>query len=162
MKKRVLSVFLELIKNSKESDRDIAKKLKISQPTVTRIRQKLEKMGYIQEYTIIPNFPKLGFEIVAFIFFNANRCLGKKVKTEAHKWIEKNPSVIFSASGDGIRGKNCAMLTIHKNFTDYTNFLNEFKSKWKDIGAVETFLVPLAAPTPKNISFKNIVELMSD
>jgi hypothetical protein len=54
------------------------------------------------------------------------------------------------------------MLTIHKNFTEYTNFLNEFKSKWKDIGTVETFLVPLAAPIPKNISFKNVIKLMSD
>jgi len=160
MKKRVLSVFLELIKNSKESDRDIAKKLKISQPTVTRIRQKLEKTGYIQEYTVIPNFPKLGFEIIAFIFFNANRCLGKKVKTEAHNWIEKNPSVLFSASGDGIRGKNCAMLTIHRNFTEYTKFLNEFKTKFKDLGNVETFLVPLEAPTPKNISFRNIIDII--
>lgn len=159
MKKRVLDVFKELIKNSKKSDRDIAKKLNISQPTVTRIRQKLEKIGYIQEYTIIPNFPKLGFEIVAFIFFNANRCLGKKVKTEAHKWIENNPSVLFSASGDGIRGKNCAMLTLHKNFTEYTKFLNDFKSRWKDVGTVETFLVPLEAPTPKNISFKNVMDL---
>ena len=160
MKKRVLSVFLELIKNSKESDRDIAKRLKISQPTVTRIRQKLEKLGYIQEYTVIPNFPKLGFEIVAFIFFNANRCLGKKIKTDAHKWVQNNPSIIFSAAGDGIRGKNCAMLTIHKNFTEYTKFLNNFKSTWKDLGPVETFLVPLSTPTPKNLSFRNIIDII--
>ena len=160
MKKRVLSVFLELIKNSKESDRNISKKLKISQPTVTRIRQKLEKLGYIQEYTVIPNFPKLGFEIVAFIFFNANRCLGKKIKTEAHRWIENNPSVIFSAAGDGIRGKNCAMFTIHRNFTEYTKFLNEFKTKWSDVGTVETFLVSLDTPSPKNLSFKNIVDII--
>jgi DNA-binding Lrp family transcriptional regulator len=45
MKKRVLSVFLELIKNSKGSDRDIAKRLKISQPTVTRIRTETRENG---------------------------------------------------------------------------------------------------------------------
>jgi len=84
MKKRVVSVFSELLRNSKKSDRDIAKKLNISQPTVTRIRRKLETSGYISEYTIIPNFPKLGFEICAFIFFNANKCGGKNVKNKAH------------------------------------------------------------------------------
>lgn len=161
MKKRVLNVFSELMKNSKESDRDIAKKLKISQPTVTRIRKKLETAGYITEYTIIPNFPKLGFEIVAFIFFNANRCSGKETKFKAHEWIAKNPSIMFSAAGDGIRGKNCAIVTLHKNFTEYTNFLNEFKSTFGgNVGIVETFLVSLSSPTPKHVSFKNVTNLL--
>ena len=161
MKKRVLSVFSELIKNSKMSDRDIAKKLNISQPTVTRIRKKLESTGFITEYTLIPNFPKLGFEIVAFIFFNANRCIGKEVKNKAHEWIFKNSSIMFSAAGDGIRGKNCAIVTMHKNFTEYTNFLNDFKRTFGgDVGPVETFLVSLSSPTPKHISFRNIAELI--
>jgi DNA-binding Lrp family transcriptional regulator len=161
MKKRVVNVFSELLRNSKKSDRDIAKKLNISQPTVTRIRRKLESSGYISEYTIIPNFPKLGFEICAFIFFNANKCGGKNVKSKAHNWIAKNPSVLFSAAGDGIRGKNCAILTLHKNFTDYTNFLNEFKLiMGKDIGNVETFLVSLETSTPKFVSFKSIADLI--
>ncbi len=161
MKKRVVNVFSELLRNSKKSDRDIAKKLKISQPTVTRIRKKLETTGYISEYTIIPNFPKLGFEICAFIFFNTNRCGGKKVKSKAHEWIAKNPSVLFSAAGDGIRGKNCAILTLHKNFTEYTNFLNGFKAMWgSEIGNIETFLVSLETSTPKFVSFKSIADLI--
>jgi DNA-binding Lrp family transcriptional regulator len=161
MKKRVVSVFSELLRNSKKSDRDIAKKLNISQPTVTRIRRKLETSGYISEYTIIPNFPKLGFEICAFIFFNANKCGGKNVKNKAHDWIVKNPAVLFSAAGDGIRGKNCAILTLHKNFTDYTNFLNDFKSVMgNNIGNIEAFLVSLETSTPKFVSFKSIADLI--
>jgi len=161
MKKRVVNVFSELLRNSKKSDRDIAKKLKISQPTVTRIRKRLETSGYISEYTIIPNFPKLGFEICAFIFFNANRCGGKKVKSKAHEWIAKNPSILFSAAGDGIRGKNCAILTLHKNFTEYTNFLNDFKAmRGSEIGNIETFLVSLESSTPKFVSFKSIADLI--
>ena len=161
MKKRVVNVFSELLRNSKKSDRDIAKKLNISQPTVTRIRRKLEASGYISEYTIIPNFPKLGFEICAFIFFNASKCGGKNVKNKAHEWIAKNPSVLFSAAGDGIRGKNCAILTLHKNFTEYTNFLNEFKSiMGNNIGNIETFLVSLETSTPKFVSFRSIADLI--
>lgn len=160
MKKRVLEVFSELLKNSKISDRDIAKRLNISQPTVTRIRKKLEVSGYISEYTIIPNFPKMGFEIVAFIFFNADRCLGKEVKKKAHEWIEKNPSIMFSAAGDGIRGKNCAIVTLHKNFTDYANFLNDFKRMLGKNGSVDTFLVSLSIPTPKHVSFKAVGKLI--
>ena len=161
MKKRVANVFSELIRNAKKSDRDIAKKLNISQPTVTRIRKKLESSGYISEYTVIPNFAKMGLEIVAFIFFDTNKCGSKDIKNKAHNWILKNPSIMFSASGDGIRGKNCAIVTMHKNFTEYTNFINEFRSSFGEhMGSIETFLVTLRTPTPKYVSFKSLADLI--
>ena len=43
---------VEILKNSRKSDRDIAK-LEISQPTVTRIRKKLER-NVIKAYRAIP------------------------------------------------------------------------------------------------------------
>ena len=159
-------VFIELMKNAKKSDRDIAKKLKISQPTVTRIRRKLEDQDYIKEYTTIPNFPKMGFEIAAFIFFRVDRAKrkgSKKTKNKAHKWIFKHPNIIFAADGDGFQGKNCMLATLHKNFTNYTKFINSFKSifGW-NIKNLEAFLVPLKSETPKFISFKSIEELIKD
>jgi DNA-binding Lrp family transcriptional regulator len=48
-----LKLIAELMKNSKQSDRELAKKLGVSQPTVTRTRTRLEKEGYIKEYTLI-------------------------------------------------------------------------------------------------------------
>jgi len=62
-------VLSELMKNAKLSDRELAKKIGSSQPTVTRTRRKLEKEGYIREYTLIPNFHRLGYEILAVTFF---------------------------------------------------------------------------------------------
>jgi Lrp/AsnC family leucine-responsive transcriptional regulator len=59
-------VLSELMKNAKISDRELAKKIGSSQPTVTRARRKLEKEGYIREYTVIPNFRKLGIGCHAF------------------------------------------------------------------------------------------------
>ena len=41
MKKRMMSLLLELLKDSKRSDRELAKVLGVSQPTVTRMRQRL-------------------------------------------------------------------------------------------------------------------------
>jgi len=58
----------ELMKNSRRSDRELAKALKVSQPTVSRMIKKLEKEGVIQEYTMIPNFSKLGYEIMGASF----------------------------------------------------------------------------------------------
>ena len=65
MKKRMINLLLELLKDSKRSHREIAKVLGISQPTVTKMRQKLVKEGAIQEFTIIPDFARMGYEIMA-------------------------------------------------------------------------------------------------
>ncbi len=162
MKKRIQAVFFELLKNSKKSDREISKKLKISQPTVTRIRKRLEKEEYIREYTVIPNFPKMGFEIGAFIFFHVDRSRNKKNKPIAHNWISKQPNIIFAAGGDGVRGKNCMLATLHRNFTDYIKFIRDFKSKFSNIKNLEAFLVPLSENTPKFISFKSVEKLAED
>jgi DNA-binding Lrp family transcriptional regulator len=46
------------MQNARQSDRTIAEKLGISQPTVTRARIALEKKNYIDEYTAILSFQK--------------------------------------------------------------------------------------------------------
>ena len=57
----------ELVKNSRRSDRELAKALGVSQPTVSRIRVRLEKQGII-EYSAVLNLAKLGFEMIAVTF----------------------------------------------------------------------------------------------
>jgi len=47
---KLLKLLFELIKNSKRSDRDLAKILDISQPTVTRLRKVLEKTSHTTVY----------------------------------------------------------------------------------------------------------------
>lgn len=64
---KLLKLLFALIKNSKRSDRDLAKILGFSQPTVTRGRKALEKEA-IKQYTIIPKLPYLGFDIIALTF----------------------------------------------------------------------------------------------
>ena len=64
---KLVKLLFELIKNSKRSDRDLAKTLNISQPTVTRLRKTLEKEA-IEQYTVIPDLSYMGFEIVALTF----------------------------------------------------------------------------------------------
>ena len=64
MKNIELRLISELMKNSRRSDRELARVLGVSQPTVSRTIKKLEKEGYIREYTMIPDFSKLGYEIM--------------------------------------------------------------------------------------------------
>jgi len=53
MKEKMRRLVSELLKDSKRSDRELAQILKVSQPTVTRMRQTLVKEGIIREFTVI-------------------------------------------------------------------------------------------------------------
>jgi DNA-binding Lrp family transcriptional regulator len=151
----------ELIKNSKRSDRDLAKILDVSQPTLTRMRKRLEKEGYILDYTAIPNMTKLGFEIIAFTFLNIDRFDAKTGELDttlgenAHKWVTHNSKIIFGAGGEGLEGKNCVMVSVHRDFTDFSDFISDFRTRWPArIKNIDTFLVSLKAKMPKPFSFR--------
>jgi DNA-binding Lrp family transcriptional regulator len=63
-----LKLICELLKDSRRSDRELAKTIGVSQTTVSRLIKKLEKQKNFQEYTVIPDFNKLGYEILALTF----------------------------------------------------------------------------------------------
>jgi DNA-binding Lrp family transcriptional regulator len=152
-KQNMIKLLYEMMKNSKRSDRGIAKIIGVSQPTITRMRQRLEKTGYIRDYTVIPNLEKLGYEIAAFTFLTV---ANSNVKGEnVNKWVESNSKIVLSAFGDGLNGKNSIMVSIHKDFTDYSEFMSEFRSKMSEnIRDVDSFLVPLRSDIPKHFSLK--------
>lgn len=165
-KEKMIALLYELMKNSRKSDRDLAKILGVSQPTVTRMRKKLETNAYILEYTLVPNLVKLGFEIAAFTFINVIRSSTEpnvspeELSQKAHKWIGKNKNVIFSGTGEGMHGKNCVMASLHRDFTDYTRFISEFRRQWgKNILDIEGFIVTLKGKTPKQFSFRHLEEM---
>jgi len=160
---RMIQLLQELIRNSKRSDRDLAKILRVSQPTLTRMRKRLERDNYILDYTAIPNLTKLGFEIIAFTFLNVDRYdpktgeLDYALGERAHKWVSHNSKIIFAAGGEGLEGKNCMMISAHRDFTDYTDFISDFRSQWSTrVKDMDSFLVSLKAKMPKQFSFRNL------
>jgi len=68
----------ELMKNSRRSDRKIAKAIGSSQLTTTRFRTKLEKEGCIREYMMIPNFSKIGYDIMALSYYENGPEINRK------------------------------------------------------------------------------------
>ncbi len=102
------------MKNSHRSDRELAKAMGISQPTITRIRRKLEKEGYIKEYTIIPDFNKLGYEILAFTFIKLGQGFSEddirkaqRIAQERLKEARFGIIMIDRGVGKRRRGNNC-------------------------------------------------------
>jgi DNA-binding Lrp family transcriptional regulator len=143
----------ELLKNSKRSDRELAKVLRVSQPTITRHRRKLEEQGLIQDYTIIPDFRKMGFEILAITFVKMRPdVLTPEIMEEAKKYGEKWPNVILVSSGEGL-GMTGVIVSFHKNYTEYHHRLNLLRVDWKDFSEdIRSFLVSLGEEEYKRLS----------
>ena len=154
-KQKMMDLLYELMKNSKRSDRELAKVVKVSQPTITRMRKNLEKMEYIREYTIVPAVEKLGFEITALTFLSTST-RPRDVK-EMQKWISESQKIIFSSLGEGLNGKTLLLVSVHKNFTDFSEFTREVRGILGLKGAsMESFLVSVKTDMIKRFSFKNL------
>ena len=161
MKETERKLFHELIKNSKRSDRELAKMLGVSQPTITRTRKRLEN-EMISEYTIIPVWESFGFEIMAFICGKIQAPTKeeqKKITDRAREWMRKQPNIIFSSNGHGM-GMNALTISFHRNYTGFSRFLTEYTDFWTDyLVNVETFLVSIKGGTTlKPFSLKYLAE----
>ncbi|MGQ9565274.1 MAG: hypothetical protein ACUVT5_01840 [Candidatus Bathyarchaeales archaeon] len=158
----LLKVLKELMINARQSDRVIAQKLRVSQPTVTRARIILEK-GYINCYTAIPSFTKIGYELFALTFVKTFTSLSREERRRAgergRKWILEQPNVIFACQCSGL-GFTGLMISFHKNYSDYVEFMRKCKSEWS--GAV-TFQEPIIIHMRerqliKPLSFASLIE----
>ncbi|HUT17170.1 MAG TPA: Lrp/AsnC family transcriptional regulator [Acidobacteriota bacterium] len=119
-------LLFELMKDSHRSDRQLAKALGISQPTVTRRRAMLEK-NYIEGYTIIPKFGQIGFEIAAFTFLKSKlkQKTGKEKDETLKKlkeWYMNQPNVVLVQDGRGM-GWDAICISLHQSFSDFAAFI---------------------------------------
>jgi DNA-binding Lrp family transcriptional regulator len=122
--KSMIKLLLEMMKNSRRSDRDLARVLGVSQPTVTRTRQRLEK-EFIRGYTLVPLFDRIGYEIVAFTFFKSKSYEENEKMVSAKEWCEKHANVIFAAEGEGL-GKDAIIVSFHRSYSSYADFMRQF------------------------------------
>jgi len=150
----------ELLKDSKRSDRDLAKVLKVSQPTITRARHRLEKNNMIEDYTIIPNFRKMGFEILALTFVKMRPdVLIGETKEKTKKYAAQFPNVIFASSGKGL-GMTGVIISFHKNYTEYHKQLNMLRVDLKEITEdIQSFMVAIGEGEYKRFSLKHLKDI---
>ncbi len=126
----------ELMKNSRRSDRELAKVLGTSQPTVSRRRMTIEK-SFIEGYTTIPKWEKIGFELVAFTFVKHKIKYAKpEVMAAAFKkvedWMRKQPNVILAIDGQGM-GWDGICVSFHKSYSDFIQFMRKHNSELSEL-----------------------------
>ncbi len=148
MKKIELKLISELLKDSRRSDRDLAKAIGTSQPTVTRTRRRLEKEGYIKEYTMIPDFTKIGYKILA-LTFALSQALNKEEAERAKKLLadsvkNKQFEFIMLERGLGL-GFDAVVISLHEDYSSYLNVLKWLRQfAFVDVTKIDSFLIDLA------------------
>jgi len=126
-----LRLISELMKNCHRSDRELAKAIRVSQPTVTRTRTRLEKEGIIKEYTMIPDFVKLGYEIMGVSFGRLNEPQKDGTAQESQEAVaeveRKHPYAnLMAVRGNGI-GKAVMFITFYRNYAAYAKAMQVAK-----------------------------------
>jgi DNA-binding Lrp family transcriptional regulator len=147
-----LKLLSELMKNSRRSDRELAKTIGVSQPTVSRLLKKLKKEGYIKEYTMIPDFSKLGFQILSIIFTKFREGMTSDSLEEIRKKVKederKNPSsILMGMSGIGCDSDR-VLLLLSEDYSTYAEYISVVKQHpLLDVQEVKSFIIDL---TDKN------------
>jgi len=163
--KKDVQVLRELLKDSSRSDREIAKTVGASQPTISRIRKRLLQTGAIRSFSAIPNFSKMGFKLMALTFVKikhefSNHQTRNEDHTKAQEWLKNQPNVIFS---DYCRGldMNAFSISLHFSYHDFEEFIKKHN---QDIGhnilELETVLVDLSSNSQiKPFDFSSLADL---
>jgi len=156
-------IISELLKNSKVSDRSLAHKLGVSQPTVSRRRMMLEKTA-IDNYTLVPKWDKLGYEIFAINFVKIKLNIAteesyKSVRERGMKWLMKQPNIIMAGASRGM-GMDAFNISLHKSYADYDQWFRTFRGEWGDlVDDIQSVLINLRGEEIiKPLNFKYISE----
>ncbi|MEM2104065.1 MAG: hypothetical protein QW717_04160 [Candidatus Bathyarchaeia archaeon] len=127
----------------------------------TRLKQTwhIIVLGNIKNYTILPDFGKLGCEIIAFTFVKMRP--ESRAETEDLKRYAANSSnVIYVSRGEGMRMTSVA-ISLHKNYTDYVQKLSQFRQDWGQyVEDIESFVVAIGEGTIKQFSLGYVAECL--
>jgi DNA-binding Lrp family transcriptional regulator len=163
MREVELRLICELMKNSRRSDRALAKALGVSQPTVSRQIKKLEKDGYIQEYTMIPNMEKLGYQIMAIIFvktkdLNPDERL-KARETAQRDFREAPTEIILFEKGLGEKHTG-VIISFHRDYSSYTKLVARTKGyPFLEHSATSSFIINLKEKVHyRPLTFRTLAE----
>jgi DNA-binding Lrp family transcriptional regulator len=143
-----LKLISELMKNSRRSDRKLAKVVGVSQPTVSRLVKRLEKDGIIKEYTMIPDFRKLGYQLLALTFVKLREPLGSEETDKARKIakqeLEESPyGIVLLERGIGL-GYDGVIVGLYEDYAAYTEHRNKLREyPFLEVTDVEGFLISL-------------------
>lgn len=137
--------------------------IRTSQPTATRTRIKLEKEGYNREYTMIPDFRKIGYELVALTFVNLKEGITpEQLETVRKKGREMEKKTAFQSitilKGIGL-GHEMVLASFHENYSSFMEFIRMIKQfPFVDTSSVESYMISLAEEHYRYLTFSTLAK----
>jgi DNA-binding Lrp family transcriptional regulator len=126
-----LGIIAELMRNSRISNKELSKRIGVSQSVVARAHARLKKEGFIQEYTVVPSFSKLGFTVLSLTFVKLEKFLTPEEIGAAKELIRKTLKsmplrVVMLERGTGMDSDG-VIISYHEDFTAHTKFMDFLK-----------------------------------
>ncbi len=163
-----LRIVSELMKNCHRTDRELARAIGVSQPTVSRTIRKLEEEGYVKEYAMIPDFRKLGFNMFAFTFVKLTKQFPEEAIEEMRKRTRERISTehvsdLLTMRGTGL-GTDVILVSVHEDYLAYSRFLNVVRDFNENVGVDETrsFLVSLNDNHFRPLTFSELANYVQE
>jgi DNA-binding Lrp family transcriptional regulator len=143
-----LRLISELMKNSRRSDRELAKIIGVSQPTVSRMVKRLVEQGYIREFTIVPDFKKIGFQMMTIVLTKMKKDIGPDNVEEARRKVredeKRNPSPILLAKTGIGANSDRVMILLTEDYSTYHNYMNMLgQYPMIEVEEINTFIIDL-------------------
>ena len=168
LKKLDCEILSELMKNARLGDREIGKRIGISQPTVSRRRKRMEDEGLL-EYFAVPALGKVGFQIIALHFVLWSEAGYQSLRAQedftkrVNAFLSAHPNIIFASSGNGL-GMTRLAIAVHKDYADYTDFRRDLAAEWSDyIERFESFIISTESDKVlRGFSFKHLGQCMRE
>jgi len=135
-------VLIELLDNSRTTDIDIAKKLKITSQAVGKIRRKLEKNGIIKAYDLQVDLEKIGINIMTIAMIKLLPEAWKKGVSYLKDREDKSPQVITSML---VPKADFSMIVLYgfKNMVENDKYFNELQMKHPEVEVTDTFTLSI-------------------
>lgn len=163
-----LRLMSELLKNSRRSDREVANVIGVSQPTVSRTLTKLRKEGFIRNFTIIPDFVKMGYSLLGITFVKLKTAYSAEATENVRKAtkdrLEQSQfGIIMLERGVGL-GYDAVIISIYTDYTEYTRHQEAIRTfPFIDTYKTETFIINLEDSVRyRPLSFETVAKQLAN
>ncbi len=140
----------EQVKNEKKvTVSELSKIYKVTEETIRRDLEKLEKEGIISSYTVNIDLKKVGFPIIAFVKLD----LDPKLKPEFYPYIKAHPNVLECSC---VTGQYSQLIKVAFATTED---LDLFVGDLNNYGHTETQIAFSTPQPPRGIGIEKIAEV---
>ena len=156
--KKLFRLLFEYLKDSSRSDKEMAKVIGVSESTISRMKRKLVEDGLVFQFSAMPNFSKIGYEIMAFSCVKFKPEKIPEIEARAKGWARNNHEILFTSRTQGM-GMDALTISVHKNYADYAKFVKKNKMMFGDLMAeAHNMLIDLKGEVTKPFSLQYLAE----